>query len=169
MKQMKAQLFLLCLSQIPGGKREQTGYVHGVIFKKNIAHKKMSQHLSNPRTLLMNGSIEYQRVENKMSSLQPQILQEEEFLRKGIAKIAALKPKPDILIVEKSVGRLAQDFLLENGITLIYNVKLVSVVNIKYLQLMTFSNFYAALRNQFRVDNSCELSAVPDIQCQTGR
>ena len=66
----------LCnFSQIPGGKREQTGYVHGVIFKKNIAHKKMSHHLNNPRTLLMNGSIEYQRVENKMSSLQPQILQ----------------------------------------------------------------------------------------------
>ena len=87
-----------------------------------------------------------------MSSLQPQILQEEEFLRKGIAKIAALKPKPDILIVEKSVGRLAQDFLLENGITLIYNVKLVSVVSTKHLQQTTFSDFYAALRNQLRLD-----------------
>ena len=69
------RLFFLVIFQIPGGKREQTSYVHGVIFKKNIAHKKMSQQLSNPRTLLMNGSIEYQRVENKMSSLQPQILQ----------------------------------------------------------------------------------------------
>lgn len=58
------------------------------------------------------------------------IFKEEEFLKKGIAKIAALKPKPDILIVEKSVSRLAQDFLLEHGITLVYNVKLVGRIAI---------------------------------------
>ena len=63
--------------------------------------------------------------------------QEEEFLRKGIAKIAALKPKPDILIVEKSVSRLAQDFLLQNGITLVYNVKMVCR-NFMNFSMLTF-------------------------------
>ncbi|KAL4218119.1 hypothetical protein ACF0H5_022855 [Mactra antiquata] len=111
------------INKIPGGNREQTSIVHGVIFTKNIAHKKMLHQINNPSVLLLHGCIEYQRVENKMSYLEPQILQEEEFLRKNIKKITSLKPKPDILVVEKSVSRLAQDFLLKAGITLIYNVK----------------------------------------------
>ncbi|XP_053382356.1 LOW QUALITY PROTEIN: 1-phosphatidylinositol 3-phosphate 5-kinase-like [Mercenaria mercenaria] len=111
------------IKKIPGGSREQTGLLHGVIFRKNVAHKKMAHNISNPSVLLLQGSIEYQRVENKISYLEPQILQEEEFLRKNIKKITSLKPKPDVLVVEKSVSRLAQDFLLKAGITLIYNVK----------------------------------------------
>ena len=54
--------------------------------------------------------------------------QEEEFLRKNIQKITSLKPRPDVLVVEKSVSRLAQEFLLKAGITLIYNVKEVSSI-----------------------------------------
>ena len=41
-----------------------------------------------------------------------------------MAKIAAFHP--NIVIVEKSVSRLAQEFLLEAGITLVFNVKHVS-------------------------------------------
>ncbi|XP_052249949.1 1-phosphatidylinositol 3-phosphate 5-kinase-like isoform X3 [Dreissena polymorpha] len=111
------------IKKIPGGKREQTALTHGVMFNKNIAHRKMSHKISDPSVLLLAGSIEYQRVENKMSYLEPQILQEEEFLWKNIKKITSLAPKPNILVVEKSVSRLAQDFILKAGITLIYNVK----------------------------------------------
>ena len=35
--------------------------------------------------------------------------------------------EPDILLVEKSVSRLAQDFLLDCGVTLIINVKPVRI------------------------------------------
>lgn len=49
--------------------------IHGMVFTKNIAHKKMASQISNPQILLMNGSIEYQRRVNKFSSLEPQILQ----------------------------------------------------------------------------------------------
>ncbi|KAL3891964.1 hypothetical protein ACJMK2_004204 [Sinanodonta woodiana] len=112
------------IKKIPGGKKEQTALVHGVMFTKNIAHKKMAQVINNPKILLLKGSIEYQRVENKMSSLQPQILQEEEFLMKSIAKIVSLSTKPEVVVVEKSVSRLAQDYMLQHGITLVYNVKI---------------------------------------------
>ncbi|XP_052764126.1 1-phosphatidylinositol 3-phosphate 5-kinase-like isoform X2 [Mya arenaria] len=111
------------IKKIPGDSREQTGVVHGVLFNKNVAHRRMAQKITDPSVLLLQGSIEYQRVENKMSYLEPQILQEEEFLKKSIKKITSLKPRPDILVVEKSVSRLAQEFLLKAGITLIYNVK----------------------------------------------
>lgn len=53
------------------------------------------------------------------------IPQEEEFLKNNISKIASLSPRPDILVVEKTVSRLAQEYLLQAGITLIFNVKLV--------------------------------------------
>ena len=46
-------------------------------------------------------------------------LQEEEYLRKSVKKITSLKVRPDVIVVEKSVSRLAQDFLLKSGITLI--------------------------------------------------
>ncbi|KAJ8321633.1 hypothetical protein KUTeg_000104 [Tegillarca granosa] len=87
--------------KIPGGNKEQTFMVHGVVFTKNIAHKKMSQQITNPRILLLKGSIEYQR--------------EEEFLKKSIAKITSLNPRPDVIIVEKTVSRLAQEYLLQDG------------------------------------------------------
>ncbi|XP_063396622.1 1-phosphatidylinositol 3-phosphate 5-kinase-like isoform X1 [Mytilus trossulus] len=119
--------------KIPGDSKEQTWLVHGVVFTRNIAHKQMSQKLVNPYILLLKGSIEYQRVENKFSSLEPQILQEEEFLKKSVKKISSLHPKPNIVIVEKSVSRLAQNYLLEKGITLVYNVKLSVMEKIERL------------------------------------
>ncbi|CAC5388449.1 PIKFYVE [Mytilus coruscus] len=119
--------------KIPGDTKEQTWLVHGVVFTRNIAHKQMSQKLVNPYILLLKGSIEYQRVENKFSSLEPQILQEEEFLKKSVKKISSLHPKPNIVIVEKSVSRLAQNYLLEKGITLVYNVKLSVMEKIERL------------------------------------
>jgi hypothetical protein len=60
---------------VPGGQKQDTSLIHGLMFTKNIAHKKMKQQIGNPHILLLRGSIEYQRVENKFSSLEPQILQ----------------------------------------------------------------------------------------------
>lgn len=36
--------------------------------------------------------------------------------------------RPNLVLVEKTVSRIAQDMLLEHGITLVINVKPVSVV-----------------------------------------
>ena len=48
-----------------------------------------------------------------------------------MARIEALQP--DILLVERTVSRVAQGFLFDAGITLVINVKPVSVVfSLKY-------------------------------------
>lgn len=47
--------------------------------------------------------------------------QEEAQLKAAVDHIAVLEP--DILLVERSVGRLAQELLLERGIALVLNVK----------------------------------------------
>ncbi|XP_038047871.1 1-phosphatidylinositol 3-phosphate 5-kinase-like [Patiria miniata] len=109
------------IKKVPGGTRADCFMVNGTICTKNVAHKKMSGHLSNPRILLLQTAIEHQRVENKFSSIDPIVLQEHEYLKNCVLRIASLKP--DILIVEKTVARLAQMFLLHSGITLVLNVK----------------------------------------------
>jgi len=109
------------IKTIPGGTPADTAVVNGLVCTKSVAHRKMHQDIVNPRILLLRSSIEYQRVENKFSSLEPQILQEHEYLHNCVGRIAALQP--DILLVEKTVSRLAQGFLLDANITLVLNVK----------------------------------------------
>lgn len=43
--------------------------VKGVVFRKNVANRRMSIKLFNPRVLLLAGALEYQRVSNQLSSL----------------------------------------------------------------------------------------------------
>ena len=45
-------------------------------------------------------------------------------MKNSVSKITAFRPS--VVIVEKSVSRLAQEFLLNQGVTLVFNVKLVS-------------------------------------------
>lgn len=49
--------------------------VGGIVFSKNIAHKGMPTSLSSPRILLLRCSLVYQRVEGKLISLEPVIMQ----------------------------------------------------------------------------------------------
>ncbi|XP_068752478.1 1-phosphatidylinositol 3-phosphate 5-kinase-like isoform X2 [Montipora capricornis] len=107
--------------KIPGGNKRDCEMICGVVFTKNIANKKMSSVLSHPKLLVLSCAIDYQRNENRLASLDPLILQEFEFLKNFVARVVSLRP--NILIVEKTVSRLAQDMLLQHGITLVLNVK----------------------------------------------
>lgn len=49
------------------------------------------------------------------------VFQEMDHLKMAVAKIAAYQP--DILLVEKTVSRFAQDLLLEKNISLVLNIK----------------------------------------------
>lgn len=52
-------------------------------------------------------------------------LQEREFLKNYVQRIVDVQP--NLVLVEKTVSRIAQDMLLEHGITLVINVKPVSI------------------------------------------
>ena len=106
---------------ITGGAAEDSKYFRGAILAKKIAHKKMAAEIKKPRILLMQIALEYQRVENKYSSLETVLLQEEGYLKNMVAKIVALKPT--VVVVGRSVARLAQRYIREAGITLVLNVK----------------------------------------------
>jgi hypothetical protein len=109
------------IKSIPGGHMNECKYVEGVMFRKNVAHKKMKSSIQKPKILLLNCALEYQRVENRLSSLDTVLEQEKEYITIQVSKI--LTWKPDVIVVEKSVSRFAQDLIREAGVTLVLNVK----------------------------------------------
>jgi 1-phosphatidylinositol-3-phosphate 5-kinase len=66
-------------------------------------------------------------VENKMASLDSLVLQEQEFLKNMVGRIVALKPS--LVLVEKTVSRVAQDMLLAKGISVVLNIKQVRSIH----------------------------------------
>ncbi|XP_026803765.1 1-phosphatidylinositol 3-phosphate 5-kinase isoform X11 [Pangasianodon hypophthalmus] len=113
---------LVHIKKIPGGKKFDSVLVNGFVCTKNIAHKKMNSYIKNPKILLLKCSIEYlYREETKFTCIDPIVLQEREFLKNYVQRIVDVRP--NLVLVEKTVSRIAQDMLLEHGITLVINVK----------------------------------------------
>lgn len=103
-------------------KKSDSKIINGLVFSKNLAHKKMSREVKNPKILLLRSSIEYQRSEEKMCSLEPIFAAESQYLRNYCSKLL-LRQSPDILVVEKSVARIAQEIFLQSNVSLVLNVK----------------------------------------------
>ncbi|KAL6100480.1 pikfyve [Pungitius sinensis] len=113
---------LVHIKKISGGRKFDSTVVNGFVCTKNIAHKKMNSHIKNPKILLLKCSIEYlYREESKFSCIDPIVLQEREFLKNYVQRIVDVRPT--LVLVERTVSRIAQDMLLEHGITLVINVK----------------------------------------------
>ncbi len=106
---------------IPGGSLNDSTFMSGVIFKKNVSHAKMAKTIPNPKIMLLQGSIEYTRTENRILTLETLMEQESRYLQILVTKIT--KMKPDILMVGRSVSRKAQELLLETKIVLLQYVK----------------------------------------------
>ncbi|CAH1132979.1 unnamed protein product [Ceutorhynchus assimilis] len=109
------------IKKLPGCIKEETYLVNGIVCTKNVAHKDMAIEIENPKILLLECSIVYQRTEGRLMSLEPVMMQEHEYLRHVAARIVALQP--DVVLVHKNISRLAQDMLRQHKITLVHNVK----------------------------------------------
>lgn len=104
------------------GYPSESEVIKGVVCKKNVAHRRMtSKKYKNARLLLLGGALEYQRVSNQLSSLDTLLQQEKEHLKMTVTKIEA--HHPNVLLVERTVSRYAQEYLLEKEISLVLNVK----------------------------------------------
>ncbi|KAG8063112.1 hypothetical protein GUJ93_ZPchr0003g17961 [Zizania palustris] len=99
------------------GHRSESAVVKGVVCKKNVSHRRMTSRIEKPRLLLLAGALEYHRVTNQLSSIDTLLQQETDHLKMAVAKIVA--QKPNLLLVEKTVSRYAQDLLLEKNISLL--------------------------------------------------
>ncbi|CAN1136142.1 1-phosphatidylinositol-3-phosphate 5-kinase FAB1B [Linum perenne] len=103
------------------GRRSESMVVKGVVCKKNVAHRRMMSKINKPRFLILGGALEYQRVPNLLSSVDTLLQQEMDHLKMAVAKIEA--HHPNVLLVEKSVSRCAQECLLAKDISLVLNIK----------------------------------------------
>ncbi|XP_015972438.1 1-phosphatidylinositol-3-phosphate 5-kinase FAB1B [Arachis duranensis] len=103
------------------GHRNESMVVKGVVCKKNVAHRRMTSKFDKPRFLILGGALEYQRISNQLSSVDTLLQQEMDHLKMAVAKIGA--HHPNVLLVEKSVSRYAQEYLLAKDISLVLNIK----------------------------------------------
>ncbi|XP_057981943.1 1-phosphatidylinositol-3-phosphate 5-kinase FAB1B [Malania oleifera] len=106
---------------IASGRRCESMVVKGVVCKKNVAHRRMTSKIEKPRLLILGGALEYQRVSNHLSSFDTLLQQEMDHLKMAVAKIDV--HRPDVLLVEKSVSRFAQEYLLAKDISLVLKIK----------------------------------------------
>ncbi|GAB4841913.1 1-phosphatidylinositol-3-phosphate 5-kinase fab1b [Ancistrocladus abbreviatus] len=106
---------------IASGCRSESMIVKGVVCKKNVAHRQMRTRIEKPRLMILGGALEYQRVSNLLSSFDTLLQQEMDHLKMAVAKIEA--HHPNILLVEKSVSRFAQEYILTKDISLVLNIK----------------------------------------------
>lgn len=100
---------------------QESRAIGGVVFSKNVAHKGMAKNLVSPRLLLLRVSLVYQRIESKLTSLEPIIMQEKEYLKNSCARVLAMEP--DVVIVQGSISRIAQDELRNHGKVLVIGVR----------------------------------------------
>lgn len=112
---------LIQVKRVPSGKRGDSHLVAGVVCRKNVAHRRMASGKERPRLLLLGGALEYARVQGRLSSLDTLLEQERAHLRAAVARVAAMRP--DVVLVESSVARFAQELLLQAGLTLVLNCK----------------------------------------------
>ncbi|KAH9486348.1 1-phosphatidylinositol 3-phosphate 5-kinase FAB1 [Psilocybe cubensis] len=109
------------IKKIPGGKPRDSEYVTGAVITKNVAHKRMSRLQANPRVMLVTFPLEFSRVEGQYMHFGQIVRQEKEYLGNLASRIAALRPH--VVLVEKSVSRLALDALAQHNIAVARTVK----------------------------------------------
>ena len=63
------------IKKCSGGSRDDCEIVSGVVCTKNVAHRGMNAMIAHPKILLLQCGLMYQRVEGKLLSLEPVMLQ----------------------------------------------------------------------------------------------
>ncbi|KDR85635.1 hypothetical protein GALMADRAFT_234626 [Galerina marginata CBS 339.88] len=109
------------IKKIPGGMPKDSEFVTGAVITKNVAHKQMSRMQANPRVMLVTFPLEFSRVEGQYMHFGQIVRQEKEYLGNLASRIAALRPH--VVLVEKSVSRLALDALAKHNIAVARTVK----------------------------------------------
>jgi hypothetical protein len=96
--------------------------VNGVAFYKNVAHRRMNTHITQPRILILEGSAEYCSSEAKLISMDTVINLEAEFNQILVKKL--LSAKPTLVLIEQGMSQSVLSDLRQKKITVILNIKL---------------------------------------------
>lgn len=94
-------------------------YVNGVVFKKDVANRRMRTSIEDPRVLLLSNSLGYVQEDEGFIDVRAEINQQESFMKIVQAKISQVNP--DIIFIEKDASRLALEVLLKDNRTVVTN------------------------------------------------
>lgn len=109
------------IKRVPSGSPDASSLVDGVVCRKNVAHRRMPTRRERCRVAAIKGAIEFQRSDARhLSSMDTLLQRESDHLASGVDHI--LSVEPDVVLVEKSVARRAQELLLHAGASLVINV-----------------------------------------------
>jgi 1-phosphatidylinositol-3-phosphate 5-kinase len=128
------------IKKIPGGLPSHSEYVDGAVITKNVAHKQMLRELRNPRVMIVTFPLEFHRVEGQYMHFGQIVRQEKEYLGNLAARIAALRPH--VILVEKSVSRLALDQLAKHKIAVARSVKPSAIT---FVSRMTQGDIFSSM------------------------
>jgi T-complex protein 1 subunit gamma len=110
------------VEKIPGGELEDCRVMDGVMFNKDVTHSAMRRRIENPRIVLLDCPLEYKKSDSDVKvditderDWSALLRQEEEYIEQMCAHIVALQP--DIVITEKGLSDLAQEYLVRANIT----------------------------------------------------
>ncbi|GAA6009969.1 hypothetical protein JCM11491_005808 [Sporobolomyces phaffii] len=114
------------IKKLPGGRPKDSEFIDGVIFTKNLMHKKMSREIENPRIVLVTYPIEYDhRPDYHHLKLDTMMRSEPQHLEKMTRRIADLRPH--LVLISGNVPRLAVEHFVERGIAIARYVKLEAI------------------------------------------
>lgn len=108
------------VKRVASGRRRQCEVIKGLVFKKCAAHKHMPTKCHNPKLLLLRGALGDSDV--GLSSFDS-MEQEKDHLEKAISQVIEICA-PNVIMVEKTVSRDIQELLLNEGVTLVFDMKL---------------------------------------------
>ncbi|TFY71832.1 hypothetical protein EVG20_g1173 [Dentipellis fragilis] len=128
------------IKKIPGGAPKDSEYVDGAVITKNVAHKSMSRSQRNPRVMLITFPLEFNRVEGQYMHFGQIVRQEKEYLGNLASRISALRPH--VILVEKSVSRLALEALAQHHISVARSVKPSAI---QFVSRMTQGDVFSSM------------------------
>jgi 1-phosphatidylinositol-3-phosphate 5-kinase len=94
--------------------------VNGVVYKKDVAHRRMSTSIENPRILILKNSLGYVQDDESMVDLSAEINQENYNMQIIMQSIKLVDPH--IIFVEHEASRLALETLFKDQRTVVTNV-----------------------------------------------
>ncbi|KAI8364609.1 hypothetical protein BD560DRAFT_491198 [Blakeslea trispora] len=117
------------VKKVPGGLPQDSFYVNGVVFSKNVAHKGMTRSIKNPSILILNfdldgfGAANTSALESRQEYLKFERLLawERDHMNALVLKIVGLKPS--VVLFSSNVPRSAIECLNKHKIVVAYNVK----------------------------------------------
>jgi len=113
---------------LEGGRVQDSFFIDGVMVHKSLARKGMRSDILKPRILLLATELDYQRKKEAISSLESVAGQEVEYMHIVTEKILTLRP--DIVMFEGHVHRVAEELLVKANVAVVKNVRLIDLQRI---------------------------------------